>query len=102
MAIRYSGDCEVRVMFVGDRFVGRMRAPKLPLFKGALTRRDVDRLVGVKSRAEPGTPESYDRAAAAFFLVSEQKHGKRLPLDRRRSQILIRRVFVSPCPLEDV
>lgn len=101
MAIRYSGDCEVRVIFVEAMFVGRVRTPR-SLVKGSISARDVDRLIGDKKRVRPGTPESYDRAALAMLVLAQIRLRKRLPVDRRQNRILIRRVFVSPCPIEDI
>lgn len=93
MAIRYSGDVEIRLKFVPSRreYEVRLRAPG---YRAAGT------VPGPRFRgnASAVTPEAYDQAAVEALRQAQrvlQKKGRRLPSDGLR----IRRTFQSPCPL---
>lgn len=85
MAIRYSGDVEVRITWTGRVYRGTVRAPGFR-GHGTLTRKEA----GVTG--DPRSPESYDRAAVALLREAERRGGH-LPRDRDMS-----RTFRSPCP----
>lgn len=96
MAIRYSGDCEVRVFFVRGVYRGRVRAPGWGA-NVALRPSDVDKLTDAGVRLKPGSPASYDRAALAMLVLAERKRDG-LPVDIKRGTIKVRREFIAPCP----
>lgn len=112
MAIRYSGDVEIRMEYGGAGYISgdvvfdpngsgfyyaHVRAPRIRN-SAILSLKEVglsDRL----SRKQATTSESYDTAARAFLKWSELHVGE-LPVELdRQNRILIRRVFQSPCPV---
>ena len=88
MAIRYSGDVEVRVRWTGRVYTGHVRAPGFR-GEGTLTRE----AAGVGRGLKPTSSEAYDAAARAFLREAEKANRGRLPRDHD-----IRRTFRSPCP----
>lgn len=98
MAIRYSGDVEVRVSFSGGFFHGAVRSAHFvatgtfePKFFGlprTLTRKP--------------TSEEYDRIALHFLREARalaRRHKIRLPLSETQGRIDLRRTFQAPCPV---
>jgi len=106
MAIRYSGDVEVRIREIrlkGQRAFyanfrvtsGRASLGKRPYRAAAVSS---FREMGVGPRARL-TPATYDQAAMAFLAWAQQNERGRLPLDMdRKGKIVLRRIFQSPCP----
>lgn len=103
MAIRYSGDVEVRVRAHLGRdgeahYVGGVRAPG---FKRWYVLEDERRpLASVlrRIRGNPSTPEAYDAAARAVLKQALDEHPS-LPVELdARGRPIVRRVFESPCP----
>lgn len=108
MAIRYSGDAEVRIRYNHDGFYyGYVRAPgrraraRLSLKEVGLTNKGARELTtSEKKDLEWTTPESYDEAALVMLQLAEIEGGL-LPLERSRKakgHIVIRRLFQAPCP----
>lgn len=81
MAIRYSGDVEIRLRYERPRVVILVRSPKRRY-----------RLEG-KLRKAPSSKD-YDRLARQALETIPDV----LPIDKRGGRIVIRRGFVSPCP----
>lgn len=95
MAIRYSGDTELRLMYdePSGSYIGTLswRGGRQKMKIEAGTLRGITR----KHRA---SPDSYDEAARAFFAVAWRRN-KRLPVAWENGRILIRRTFQAPCPI---
>jgi Arc/MetJ family transcription regulator len=93
MAIRYTGDVEVRIQWDPRRrlYVGSVRDPRA---------RWRTILVPQRRIASPASSEAYDYAARVLVERAERELGRRLPADRDGSKIRIRRVFQAPCPRE--
>ena len=115
MAIRYSGDVEVRMQYGGAGYKDKKNkrgvyfdphgegfyyaAIRAPHVRNAaiLSLREV----GLRelSRKQATTSESYDTAAMAFLKWAELHLGE-LPVEiDDRNRIVVRRVFQSPCPI---
>jgi len=94
MARRYSGDAEIRVGWDPRRreYRGSIRDPYLRM-RGVLKAR---------SSSDPTSPAAYDEAAVQMLEDAHKKSGGRLKVERKRGRVFVRRVFQSPCPLEDV
>lgn len=93
MAIRYSGNTEVR--FGWDR--------RRKVYRGSV-RDPYRRWTGEVSKFtffSPNTPESYDRAAIFLIQKAQNETGK-FDIELEGNKIKIRRVFQSPCPTKMV
>ncbi len=90
MAIRYSGDVEVRLLHKGGTiFHVTVRTPK--------ERLATDLNVGGRALRKV-TPEDYDRVALVVLKTLDRK--KTLPCERDTNNVVtIRRVFQAPCPV---
>jgi hypothetical protein len=101
MAIRYSGDAEVRVLWNPTRrvFVGSVRDPYVR-WRGTAPRPSQVKGRRLLHRAS----ESYDLMAALFLrraqLWAKEQLGHVLQLEEKHGRIQIRRVFQAPCPTE--
>lgn len=109
MAIRYSGDVELRIEYGGAGYIGRqpvfepdgqgfyyahIRAPHVRN-AAILSLREV----GLTRKQNPRSSESYDTVALAFIKWAELHIGK-LPVELdNRNRIVVRRTFQSPCPV---
>lgn len=96
MSIRYSGDTEIRLGFDRRRKVyrGTVVDPYLR-YNGEVT----------AGRGDPSRPEAYDDAARRLCSKAQawaESRGKNFMLEKKRRRLEIRRVFQSPCPLEDL
>ena len=115
MAIRYSGDVEVRIHYGGAGYKRNKRDvyfdPKGEGFYFATIRAPGVRNAAILSEREIGLPkwsltrkpptssESFDNAAEAFLKWAEIHVGA-LPVELdNKNQIVVRRVFQSPCPV---
>lgn len=88
MAVRYSGDVEVRMQHDAER--GMYRATvKDPRGKWRGTAGAI--------RRDP-TSETYDELARAMIVRAEREQKRRLPCERQGRRVMIRRVFQAPCP----
>jgi hypothetical protein len=118
MAIRYSGDVELRIQYGG---AGYRRGNREPYFdpdgegfyfttvraphvrsEAILSLREVGLIppFGGISRNQATTSKSYDTAALALLKWVELNMGK-LPVELDwRNRIVVRRVFQSPCPVK--
>lgn len=100
MAIRYSGDAEVRVTWNPRRrvYIGSVRDPYVR-WRGAAPRPSSIRGIRILHRSS----ESYDLMAALFLKQAEdwakRERGHRLMLETRHGRIQVRRVFQAPCPI---
>jgi hypothetical protein len=97
MAIRYSGDVEIRLTFVDGKFRAAVRASGFHA-KGTLTPREA----GLTRKHQPSSSESYDQAALVFFREAKalaKKKGLSLPLSEESGHIEVRRTFQAPCPV---
>ena len=95
MARRYSGDVEIRIGWDPRRreYRGNIRDPYLNM-RSVIKTRSVER--------DPTSPAAYDDAAVQMLEDAHKKSGGRLKVERKRGRVFVRRVFQSPCPLEDV
>lgn len=114
MAIRYSGDVELRIQYGGAGYYDgkdnpffdpngegfyftTVRAPHVRS-EAILSLREVG-LDSSMTRNQAVTSESYDTAALALLKWAELNLGK-LPVELdSRDRIIVRRVFQSPCPV---
>lgn len=91
MAIRYSGDAEVRVRWDAKRrlYWGSVADPNYH-WRGVLPAHKLRRRVGAN-------PEAYDQVARYFF---EQAHltYPRLRIETKMGIVEVRRVYQAPCP----
>ncbi len=98
MAIRYSGDLEIRLNFVDGKFRAAIRSPGFHA-KGTLTPREA----GLTRKHQPSSSDSYDEAALAFLKeakVLARKQGIKLLLSEDAyGNIELRRTFQAPCPV---
>lgn len=106
MAIRYSGDVEVRVSWRDGGYHAHVRAPGLStsLVVGPWS-------IGLGPEALLTTPaaartlvspEAYDRAAYRAITSVEENRSRPtagLPVEREGGKIVLRRRFQSPCPI---
>lgn len=98
MAIRYSGDLEIRLTFVDGKFRAAIRSPGFHA-KGTLTPREA----GLTRKHQPSSSESYDEAAIAFLKearILAKKQGRKLLIATDAyGNIELRRTFQAPCPV---
>ena len=88
MAIRYSGDVEIRLHHLGrGKYHAKLRAPGL--------RANGDLTATGRLRASFTSPEAYD-VMAIRFLVMAAKQG--FPVLYEEGEMVLRRTFQSPCP----
>lgn len=119
VAIRYSGDVELRLQYGGAGYTGSRRyGTKEPFFDpdgegfyfttirapGIRTEAILSlREVGLNSsitRNQATTSESYDTSALALLKWAELNLGA-LPVELdSRNRIILHRVFQSPCPIK--
>jgi hypothetical protein len=87
MAIRYSGDVEVKMQYDQERraYRGVVRDPN-------------GRWRGTASANNAPTTETYDDLARAMIERAEKEQGRKLPAERQGRRIMVRRVFQAPCP----
>lgn len=101
MAIRYSGDIEVRVIYTRGIYKGSVRAPGFNCH-GTMSPKDAK----VK-RTPYNSPEAYDQVSRTFILSAMallkrmNKKGGRLYPETSGKNIIVRRTFQSPCPYRD-
>jgi len=94
MAIRYSGDVEIRLHYSRGRYTAQLRAPGFRA-NGSLSLLELRRK-GLLTRKQPNDPESYDLAAKLLIheaKVAAKKRGFTLHTSNE-----VRRTFQSPCP----
>lgn len=91
MAIRYSGDAEVRLQYIPE--TGMYRG--LVTFPGGRQHYIIHR----KLVAKPHGSEGYDQAARLMFSQAWSQH--RAPIVVVRSHVVVRRTFQAPCPEEE-
>lgn len=96
MAIRYSGDVEVRLTFANGLFRGSVRAPGFRA-SGTVTPQEA----GLTRKHRLDSSESYD-AAATEFLKQAVTLRRDLPVSRDGASIVLRRTFQAPCPMRGV
>lgn len=108
MSIRYSGDAEIRLGYDPRERVYRgsvvdpyLRFPASGQFTVAAAR-----VLRDGAARDPRSPEAYDAAArrlatAAQRWAKSERRSFLLESDKR-GRVTIRRVFQSPCPLEDL
>jgi hypothetical protein len=99
MAVRYSGDVEIRVgtqFEKGERvFVANVRVPGVM----SAAYRISGRKAGVRDRDPPS--RVYDRVARNVLTVAAKEHHEiRMAADRKRGGWEIVRTARAPCPLE--
>ncbi len=98
MAIRYSGDLEIRLTFVDGKFRAAIRSPGFHA-KGTLTPREA----GLTRKHQPSSSESYDEAALKFLEEAKalaKRQGVRLLVaEDAYGRIELRRTFQAPCPV---
>lgn len=98
MAIRYSGDAEVRLRWDNRRhlYIGNVRDPYIRWRGSAPQPSEI-------KKNSPTNPYSYDSMAALFLRQAQkwarQKYGRDLQLEEKHGRIQIRRVFQAPCPI---
>ena len=94
MAVRYSGDVELRLRWNGRAYEVTLRAPRVR-GRGIVTHLEL-RLARKGSR-DASSSRTYDEVARRVIEMAEKKYG-RLPVNRADGKVVIARVFVSPCP----
>ena len=104
MAIRYTGDVEVRVAWRNGGYHARVRAPGLrtSLVVGPWSiGLGPEALLPTPAAARTLTsPEAYDRAAhRAIIEVQRSRRTAGLPVELEGDKIVLRRRFQSPCPI---
>lgn len=85
MAIRYSGDVEIRMTFSRGNYRVKFRSPGYS-GEGTLTPRECQ----LSQKDDPASPESYDKVARrvlAFLKLKGVQTGE------------LRRLFQAPCPI---
>lgn len=97
MAIRYSGDTEIRIRYAPAKqtYEGTVTDPYLQ-WRGSIR-------LPARHYAYPTDPAAYDVAARALIAAAETwAKGQRrvFSLQRKGTRTRIRRVFQAPCPLE--
>ncbi len=94
MALRYSGDAEVRVGWDPQRRIyrGSIRDPY---------RRVRCEITAPRTLRDPTSPRAYDEAAERLLVDADRRSGGKLKIERRRGRIVVRRMFQAPCPIED-
>lgn len=104
MAIRYTGDVEVRI----TRHQGSYRAlVRWPGQRGTATISAWELGLGPEewfgsipsAQRELSSPEAYDRAAYLAVRSVEARLRRRLPVELEGARMMIRRRFQSPCPI---
>jgi hypothetical protein len=101
MAIRYSGDVEVRMEYRSPvaregLYYATIRAPG-QRGRAILSVREVG--LSRKLQKEPKSPESFDEAALSFLEWAEMNLGE-LPVELdEKNRMIIRRRFQAPCPI---
>jgi hypothetical protein len=90
MAIRYSGDVEVRLGYERGAYRGTVRDPEFH-WRGEIRPK--------RALRDPRSSESYDRAAKAMIEKAEREERRRSRAARERGEIRIIRVFQAPCPV---
>jgi len=94
MAVRYSGDVEVRLRWTGRAYEVTIRAPGVR-GRGIVSHKELG--LARKGSRDVSSSGTYDEVARRVIEKLEQKHG-RLPVNRANGRVLVSRVFVSPCP----
>jgi hypothetical protein len=94
MAVRYSGDVELRIRWSGDAYEVTVRAPRVR-GRGTMTLQELG--LARKASRDVSSSETYDEVARRILDQLEGEHGT-LPLQREGGQIVVSRLFVSPCP----
>ena len=91
-AIRYSGDTEIRVMWLPRqrRYKGSVRDPNVS-WHG-----ECDKL----GYADPRSSDAYDDAARKLAEAANSDFKGKLQVEWKHGRIRIRRVFQAPCPVE--
>lgn len=96
MAIRYSGDVEVRLHYKDGVYIATVREPR---WSGRCE--VTEKQLGL-TRKQAGFPDSYDKAAklvlALVWRIAWKKSRVRLQLATRKGHILVQRTFQAPCP----
>lgn len=94
MAVRYSGDVELRLRWNGHAYEVSIRAPRV---RGRGTVSHQELRLARKGPRDVSSSETYDEVARRVIEMLEKKHG-RLPVNRVDGRVVVARVFVSPCP----
>lgn len=94
MAVRYSGDVEVRLRWNGRAYEVTIRAPRV---RGRGTVSHAELGLARKGSRDVSSSGTYDEVARRVIEKLEKEHG-RLPVNRANGRVLVSRVFVSPCP----
>ncbi len=94
MAVRYSGNVELRLKWNGRAYEVSIRAPFIR-GRGVVDHKELG--LTRKAKQAPSSQEMYDEVARRVLQVLERRYGK-LPVNRRNGKVSIDRVFVSPCP----
>lgn len=107
MAIRYSGDVEVRMYYKRgrDTYEWTVRAPRGFRMRGNLPRANLRGIMSLTRKFDgPDSSASYDEVARSVLNVARRwaavRSGRRLPVAwEDNGQILVRRTFQAPCPV---
>lgn len=93
MAVRYSGDAEVKLQYDASRkaYYGEVRDP-YHVWRGRVPPR-------LSFRRSPESHEAYDDAAASLLLLADKASGNRLLLAKSGRRIKVSRLFQAPCPI---
>ena len=105
MAIRYSGDVEVRLSYQvrTRRYTGRVRSVRGFSLVLGIDEATVRQSTTVTRKSAPRSSEGYDAVARVFLDVARRWAGKRgvkLPLAFGDDGVMeVRRTFQAPCPV---
>jgi len=92
---RYSGDVELRIELRNGSYYASLRAPKQH-FRGILNVRDA---LALTPYLRPSSSAAMDEVALSFIQWTEREHG-RLPVEEdENGNLVVRRQFISPCPV---
>lgn len=99
MAIRYSGDAEVRVGFDPKRrmYRGSVADPYLR-YRGEVP-------VSRRFARDPTCSEAYDDAAERLAKRADgwaRERKRAFMVEQTKGRVRVRRVYQAPCPLEDL
>jgi len=102
MAVRYSGDAEVRITWnrTMRTYEGTVTSPTFR-FKGGFAP-EWHRRGGPSRSSVMTSSESYDLAAQELLRLAERnarQRGRRLEAQKEGSRFVVRRGFQAPCPI---
>jgi hypothetical protein len=94
VAIRYSGDVELRITYEAGFYYASIRSPG-QRGRAVLSVKEA----GLTHKRDKKSPESIDEAALSFLEWAEMNVGE-LPIEvDEEDRMIVRRRFQAPCPV---